>query len=123
MISLEGANCADLPGFVIDKYFDADAGRDRLRANVAKAICSHCVVLKECRELALNMPALPKRGIIGGVTASQLKRARKWRLYELGIVERVPNVERPDWLSRPDAAETVEQGRLESDQDEPPIEG
>jgi hypothetical protein len=122
VISLEGANCADLPGFVIDKYFDADGSRDRFAANVARAICQHCVVLEQCREQALGMPGLPKRGIIGGVAAHEIKRARKWRNYELGISERVPSVERPAWLARPEAAETIEQGRIEQDADEPPVE-
>jgi hypothetical protein len=120
--SLEGANCADLPGFVIDKYFDSDINREPLRAMVARAICARCVVREECRDQALTMPGLQHRGIIGGVTAHEIRRARGWSANEAGVTDRVPPGFRPDWLKRTDATETVEQGRVESDADEPPME-
>ena len=118
MRSLEGANCADLPGFVVDKYFDCNAAREKFRAQTAKAICSRCVVLEECREEALAMYQAPERGVIGGVTANELHRARSWRSYELGLRPTAPRRARPSWLPRADAAETVEQARTETDPDE-----
>lgn len=118
MNRLEGANCADLPPFVIDKYFDCDAQKDRLLAMVAKAICEHCVVRDACREEALHAPQLPDRGVVGGVSATEVRRARAWRRYELGLTDAPPRVTRPDWLTRPEAAETIEQGRVEEDPDE-----
>jgi hypothetical protein len=122
MKDLEGANCTYLPGFVIDKYFGANASRDRFAADVARAICNNCIVLEECREDALSMSGLPKRGIIGGVAVWEIKRARRWRLYELGLSDEAPKVARPEWLARPDAAETTEQMRIEEDADEPSVE-
>lgn len=122
MNGLEGANCADLPGFVIDKYFDCNVGREPLRAMVGQAICSNCVVIEACRQEALTMPNPPTRGIIAGVSAQSVRDARRWQAYEAGIVDAVPPVPRPEWLPRSEAADTVEQGRLEDDLDEPPIE-
>lgn len=122
MTWLEGANCADLPGFVIDKYFNCNEHKEPLQAAVGRAICGHCVVREECREQALNMPGLQTHGIIGGVNAFEIRRARAWRRYEVGITDAPPRSKRPEWLSRPDAAETVEQDRVESDPDEPEIE-
>ena len=122
MNRLEGANCADLPGFVIDKYFNCSVQREPLQAMVGLAICRNCVVLDACREQALNMPGLQAKGIIGGVAVADIRRARRWRAYELGVSDQVPNVQRPDWLQRTEATETAEQGRLESDQDEPRVE-
>jgi hypothetical protein len=119
---LEGANCADLPGFVIDKYFGSSVQKEPLRAMVGFAICQRCVVREACRDQALNMPGLPAKGVIGGVAVAEIRRARKWRDYETGITEPVPTVERPEWLPRSDATETVEQVRIEADGDEPPIE-
>ncbi len=119
MKSLEGANCGDLPGFVIDKYFYCKANTEPLRAMVGRAICQRCVVLELCREDALN-GALPQpHGIIAGVSAGEMKRARAWRRYEQGIVDKVPRSPRPEWLGRPEATEIVEQMRLEIDPDEP----
>jgi len=119
---LEGANCADLPGFVIDKYLDCNVGTERFYANVARAICDHCIVQPDCRDQALNMPGLQKRGIIGGVSAMEIHHARRWRAYESGITDQVPRCARPDWLGRPEAVEMVEQLRVEVDPDEPSVE-
>lgn len=113
MRSLEGASCADLPAFVIDKYFNANVGTQPFLARTARAICGHCVVLQECREEALNMPHLQKGGVIGGVAAAEIRRARAWRSYELGRLAAPPLRDRPEWLTRPDAAETIEQGLTE----------
>ena len=118
MRSLEGANCADLPGFVIDKYFGANVARQPFLARTAKAICSHCVVMEECRSEALTMPYLPKRGVIGGVNVSEIHDARAWQRYESGEIDRPPTRPRPEWLTRSDADEIVEQARLEQDPDE-----
>jgi len=122
VISLEGANCGGLPGFVIDKYFYCDAAQEPLKAMVAKAICARCVVVEECRDQALNQPFLQDHGVIGGVAANEIRRARAWRSYEQGLREQPPATARPPWLKRTDATETIEQGRLEDDPDEPPID-
>ena len=122
MNRLEGANCAGLPGFVIDKYFDCDVGKEPFKARTALAICAHCAVIEACREQAMLMPRLPQRGVLGGETVRTLRRARSWRNYETGALDNVPEGPRPEWLPRADAAETVEQARLEANADEPPIE-
>lgn len=122
MRGLEGANCADLPGFVIDKYFDCHPTREPLRAMVARAICANCVVIEECRTEVLQMANLPHRGIIAGVSTDSVRIARRWQAYETGIVDRIPPKPRPEWLPRSEAAETIEQARVENDPDEPPIE-
>ncbi|MCW3078506.1 MAG: hypothetical protein JWO32_3115 [Bacteroidetes bacterium] len=121
MNQLEGANCADLPGFVIDKYFDCNASNEPLKRNVALAICGRCAVREACRDQAFN-GTIPDRGVIGGVTAGLLRTAREWRAYEIGARSAVPRSPRPDWLPRPEAAETVEQDLVERDLDEPPTE-
>lgn len=121
MNRLEGANCADLPAFVIDKYFDCDGGKEPFHRQVALQICARCIVREACREQALNGPKR-ERGVIGGLTATQLDNAKQWRRYEIGARAKVPEGARPDWLERPEAAETFEQGLIESDPDEPPIE-
>jgi hypothetical protein len=118
--SFEGANCGDLPPFVADKYFDCNVQREPLKAMVAKAICDRCVVRDECREEALNMIYLPKRGVIGGVTAAEVHAARSWRNYEQGMSDSVPRSRRPEWLPMTDATHFVEQVRVELDPDEPP---
>lgn len=119
MNRLEGANCADLPAFVIDKYFDCNAATEPLRRDVALAICGRCVVREACRDDALNHPSRRERGVIGGVTANELTRARAWLSYEQGAIEYPPRGQRPDWLVRTEATETAEQARLEVDADEP----
>ena len=122
MRRLEGANCAGLPGFVIDKYFNCHVAHEPLQAMAAKAICARCVVQLECRDQALNMAGLQERGVIGGVTAIEIRRARRWRAYESGLTDQTPPYPRPEWLHRPDAAEVIEQWRVEIDPDEPTIE-
>lgn len=116
MRSLEGANCADLPAFVADKYFNSNAAWQPFLARTAKAICSRCMVLELCREEALNMPHLQKGGVIGGVGVAEIRRARAWRSFELGLRPTPPPSDRPDWLARPEAAETIEQGLLEAEE-------
>lgn len=116
MRAMEGANCADLPAFVIDKYFDCKVGTEPFRARVAKAICGHCVVLELCRDEALNQANLPERGVLGGVNVVEIRRARAWRSYELGLRETPPPYERPDWLPMTEATNTVEQGRVEDEE-------
>lgn len=118
MNRLEGANCADLPGFVIDKYFNCHTGTEPLKRMVALAICANCPVVEPCREQALNGPRVP-HGVIGGVTASELDRAKRWRRYEQGLTDRIPQMPRPGWLRMTDATQIVEQARIEGDPDEP----
>ena len=118
MNRLEGANCADLPGFVVDKYFDCHAANEPLLRDVALAICRRCVVIEECRDQAFNGP-WRGRGVIGGVTAGELRTGREWRAYELGYRDQVPRSPRPEWLQRPEAAETAEEAELAADDDEP----
>ncbi len=118
---LEGANCADLPPFVIDKYFGCNAGRETFRASVAKAICSRCVVLEDCQDFALSRVNEASNGIIAGRTASQLRAARAWLRYEHGLTDRPPRprYKRPTWLPMSDAATDVERQRMADDPDEP----
>ena len=114
--SLEGASCAELDLSVVDKFFDNPT--DKLYTKAAKNICSRCVVRPDCLTGAMNGPA-PTSGIVAGYSAGEITTARRWRAYELGIRDTPPNRDRPEWLSRPDATETVEQGRIEDDPDEP----
>jgi hypothetical protein len=118
-MSLEGANCADLPPVAIDKYFDCDVAREPFRAKVAKMICARCVVRAECLDEALVMPNLQRRGVIAGLSVNQVHAARRWRIYEQGITDKVPEARRPDWLPMTEATHHVEQLRLELDPDEP----
>lgn len=121
MRSLEGANCAGLPGFVIDKYFGCQTSREPFNRDVALAICGRCAVLAACRDEAMNGPA-PRQGVIAGMTAHEVRIARAWRNFESGNREKPPEGDRPVWLARPESAETVEQTQIETDPDEPPIE-
>lgn len=104
MHGLEGANCADLPGFVVDKYFNINSLHDTFAARVGMAICDSCVVQVECRTAALTMPHLPEHGVIGGVTVTEIRRARAWREYEIGRRATVPRRSRPGWLAYVEAA-------------------
>jgi hypothetical protein len=112
--TLEGANCGGLPGVIVDKYFDCNSAREPLKAMVAKAICGRCIVREDCLEDALHGNGMD-RGIVAGITAHALDRGRAWRRYELGYRDAVPNRPRPEWLTRPEAAETVEQMRVEEE--------
>jgi hypothetical protein len=113
---MEGANCADLPPFVIDKYFGCKVNVEPFRARVARAICSHCAVIELCRDEALNQIHLPERGVLAGVNVVEIRRARAWRSYELGLQEAPPLYERPSWLPMTDATNTVEQSRFETEE-------
>lgn len=119
MNPLEGANCADLPGFVAEKYFQCNSAHEPLRRMVALAICGNCDVLEACRSQALNAPAAPERGVIAGMQASEMRAARSWRRYEQGQLDKPPRRPRPGWLPMTDATEAVERWRLEADSDEP----
>jgi hypothetical protein len=116
--TLEGANCADLLPFVVDKYFGCDSNHEALRAKVAKAICSHCKVIDACREQAMTAPKLPERGVVAGLSVGEIHRGRAWQLYEAGVRDTVPRASRPDWLPMSDATQVVEQMRVEEDPDE-----
>jgi hypothetical protein len=116
---LEGANCADLPGFVVEKYFECHSRYEPLKRMVALAICGNCDVLEACRTQALNTPTPPTRGVIAGMPATHMKTARAWRRYEQGDTEKPPRSPRPAWLPMTDATEAVERIRLEDDPDEP----
>lgn len=119
MNPLEGANCADLPGFVVEKYFHCNSAHEPLKRMVALAICGNCAVLEACRSQALNAPAAPERGVIAGMPAGQMQAARAWRRYEQGQLDLPPRRPRPEWLPMTDATEAVERIRLEDDRDEP----
>ena len=119
MRSLEGANCGDLPDFVIDKYFNAAPPYRPFHHRVPKAICAHCVVLQECRVEALAMPTPPRAGVIGGMSGPELRVARAWRRFEQGLRDEPPSSLRPDWLPMTDATHQVEGLRMELDGDEP----
>lgn len=108
MKRLEGGECADLPAFIIERYFEANGALHLRRSNVAKAICSQCVVLEQCRMQALNAAEPTHRGVIGGATGWEIKRARQWRLYELGYRTKLPEGPRPEWLTRPEAANAAD---------------
>lgn len=110
----ETGNCYDLPPHIYDKYFDADATRDVFLTKTAKAICSHCVILEDCREAALAT-ATPQRGVVGGVSANEIRRAKAWRRYEVGDTEAVPRERRPEWLQLPEAGEVIESARSEAE--------
>lgn len=111
---LDGAACAELNPAIAHKFFDIDYRRDVLRRKAAQNICGRCVVAPECLEIALHGPAAPlARGVIAGVSASEVRRARSWISYELGVLGSPPQSARPAWLPRSEAAETAEQMRVE----------
>lgn len=116
MRAMEGANCADLPPFVIDKYFGCKVNVEPFRARVAKAICGRCVVLDLCRSEALNQAHLPSRGVLAGLNVAEIRHARAWRTYELGLRDAPPPSERPTWLPMTDATNTIEQQRFEDEE-------
>lgn len=110
----DSANCADLPFFIYDKYFTAHPQRQPELAAVARAICSRCVIIEECRRAALNSPRAGRTGTIAGVAANQITTARSWIAFENGHRDTPPRNPRPDWLpERSEAAELAEQTRFE----------
>jgi hypothetical protein len=91
---LKGAACVDLPPLVRAKYFDADAGKERFRAQTAKAICGKCAVRAVCLEAALK-DEIPAYGVVGGLTASELRTLRAWEEYDHGVIDKEPARSRP----------------------------
>jgi hypothetical protein len=91
---LEGGACTELPPEVAAKYFDIDAGKQRFEAQTAKAVCGHCAIQALCLEAAVNRTA-PERGIVGGMTATQIKTIRAWRSYDCGSRKTQPDHARP----------------------------
>jgi hypothetical protein len=110
---LDGAACGELNPAVAHKFFDINYRRDVLRRKAAQNICAQCVVAPECLEKALHGPAPPGRGVVAGVAASHIRAARSWLSYESGLTDEAPKDPRPEWLQRPEAAETVEQMKTE----------
>ncbi len=92
--NLEGGACTELPVQVVDKYFDIDASKQRWEARTAKAICGRCAIQAVCLDAAINRTA-PLRGIVGGVSANQIKTLREWRSYDNGTRENKPDHARP----------------------------
>ena len=109
--SLEGASCADLNPLVIDKFFAP--GATPIYRKAARNICARCVVLDDCRLNALRFALTRGFGIVGGMSPEDLKRARACELFENGERDTPPRGERPDWLPRSEATETVEQTWVE----------
>lgn len=110
---LDGAACAELNPAVAHKFFDIDYNRDVVRRRAAQNICARCVVAPECLQQALHGPGLQPRGVVAGISVGAIRRARSWLAYESGVLDRPPDSTRPDWLQRPEAAETVEQTLVE----------
>lgn len=101
-IQSQGA-CADLAPVAIDRYFlDAHGNRQYFAARTGKAICSRCAVAQQCRIEALNRPT-PPYGVVGGMSAREIAKAKTWRLYEQGGRDSVPRWPRPDWLPMTEA--------------------
>lgn len=109
-IQAQGA-CADLAPVAIDRYFlDAAGDLHRFAARTGKAICSRCAVAQQCRLEALNRPT-PPHGVVGGVSATEIAKAKSWRLYEQGGRDSVPRWPRPDWLRMTEATLLTESVR------------
>lgn len=114
---LEAAECLTLNPAVRANFYDIDTSKDPIRAKAAKNICSRCVVAPECLQDALNGPKF-ERGIMAGLSASEIKTGRQWLAFELGIRATLPLRERPLWLPRSEASEMVESLRVAADADE-----
>ncbi|MBZ5735124.1 WhiB family transcriptional regulator [Nocardioides sp. TRM66260-LWL] len=114
--NLDGAACLELNPLVAHKFFDINFQRDVVRRKAAQNICARCVVAPECLQNALHGPAPPTRGVIAGLSAHEVRRARSWLAFETGALEKAPRRPRPQWLPRPDAAETTEQTLVELDE-------
>lgn len=112
---LDGAACGELNPRVAHKFFDINFQNNVLRRKAAQNICARCVVAPECLERALHGPLPPERGVIAGISATEVERARMWLNYEVGHQEQPPRKARPSWLPRPEAAETAEQTLVELD--------
>lgn len=111
---IEGATCDELNYVVIDKYFVDPETAFARRTGIA--ICSHCVVIDECRENALNATMLPRKGIVAGVLAREIWAARSWRNFDNGVTDTPPRVERPEWFTEfSEAADAAMEGRMMED--------
>jgi hypothetical protein len=113
--TLDDGACLELHPAVAHRFFDINFQRDVLRRKAAQNICAHCVVAPECLQQALHGPEPRARGVIAGMSTSEVRRARSWLSYEAGLRDNPPTRNRPRWLPRPDAAETVEQTLVELD--------
>jgi hypothetical protein len=113
---LEGSECGTINPEVAHKFFDIDASKDVLRRRAAQNICARCIVQPECLQLALYGPMPPRRGIVAGLAAGEILRARSWLRYELGGTDQVPKTKRPEWLPFSEAADAAEVARMELDE-------
>ncbi|RAN77983.1 hypothetical protein B5P43_18300 [Bacillus sp. SRB_336] len=92
---IEGAACADLPPFVVAKYFNINTHTQVWEKKTAKAICGNCAVQALCLEAAVAQPQNQIQGITAGLTAGEIKAVRKWRDYDLGRTDTPPDRPRP----------------------------
>lgn len=82
---IEGAACAELPPQVVDKYFYSNSHPMNFQAQVARAICAHCVVRLECLEQALIFP--PERGTQAGKSRKEILTMRQRLLGENATID------------------------------------
>ncbi|BAS17582.1 hypothetical protein AHiyo8_58850 [Arthrobacter sp. Hiyo8] len=79
----------DLAPSVVSKYFDSDGHKQPFLSKTAKAICARCVIQPACLEAALNR-TYPERGVVGGLTANEIRAVKEWEAYDKGLRETPP---------------------------------
>lgn len=95
---LEGGACTELAPGIAAKYFEANASTERFLTNTAKAICGHCAIQTMCLEAALKR-TYPDRGVVGGLTASEIRAVKEWDAYDKGLRANPPKRSRPQLVS------------------------
>ncbi|MBT8161444.1 MULTISPECIES: WhiB family transcriptional regulator [Arthrobacter] len=91
---LEGGACTDLAPGIASKYFDADGHKQPFLTKTAKAICARCVIQPACLEAALNR-TYPERGVVGGLSANEIRAVKEWDAYDKGLRDNPPKRSRP----------------------------
>lgn len=70
-----GASCLQMPIEAVDEYFfESQINHAPAKLEMARRICRNCVVLQECRSMALE--EMPPYGVMAGMTPRDRDRVK-----------------------------------------------
>src|SRR6185437_10823096 len=83
----------------------------------AVAICGGCAVRAVCMEAALQKPENELHGIMAGLTPQEIRMAKRWESYDLGVIDEMPTKPRPlfETPTYSDASQAVAEYRRNAD--------
>lgn len=100
---LEGGACADLAPGIAAKYFDINTNSQTFEKKTAIAICGRCAIRAVCLEQALQTPEVDLHGVVAGHTPIEIRMLKRWRDYDLGITDEMPDRKRPVTVELPES--------------------